>query len=223
MKPASGWLLEPKGYTLLAACRASESAYEFPFNGKENNGALTYWMLNSLRQIGPGLTYKILHDRILSKVHSQFQLQTPQLQGEGNREVFGSEHVRPNYAVVVMQVEETKDLIMLGAGQAHGLRKGAQFLIYPPDIDFTKIKLRLAQAEVIELGATESWAKITNELCSDSIVQGAQAVLLDTGNIRLQRSVRVLIDKDEVKVEIENSIKDNGNKFIRLAARVKTS
>jgi hypothetical protein len=46
-KVGSGWLLEPQGYVLLAACRASESAMEYPFDGEERNGALTYWLLDS--------------------------------------------------------------------------------------------------------------------------------------------------------------------------------
>lgn len=89
-KPASGWLLEPKGYTFVAACRANESAFEYPFNGTESNGALTYWMLDTLRRTGPTITYKTLHDRVLAKVHGQFEQQTPMLQGEANRRVFGS-------------------------------------------------------------------------------------------------------------------------------------
>lgn len=91
LKLGSGWLPEPKGYTLLAACRPSESAYEYAFEGTERNGALTYWLLDSLQDIGPGLSYKVLHDRIVAKVHSQFENQTPQLQGEGDRAVFGSD------------------------------------------------------------------------------------------------------------------------------------
>jgi hypothetical protein len=31
VKPAGGWLMESHAYTVLAACRASESAYEYPF------------------------------------------------------------------------------------------------------------------------------------------------------------------------------------------------
>src|SRR5581483_2778280 len=31
LKSGSGWLIEPTGYVLLAACRASESAYEYSF------------------------------------------------------------------------------------------------------------------------------------------------------------------------------------------------
>lgn len=113
VKPASGWLLELTGYTFLAACRASESAYEDCFDGKEKNGALTHWMLDSLRQASSGLTYKILHDRILAKVHGHFAVQTPQLQGEGDRAVFGSERVQPHYAVAVTSVDRRSSTVRM--------------------------------------------------------------------------------------------------------------
>ena len=100
LKPASGWLLEPSGYTFLAACRANESAYEFPFSGTESNGALTYWMLDTLRTAGSNLSYAQLHDRIVAKVHSQFAAQTPMLQGEGDVRVFGVERIPAQYAVL---------------------------------------------------------------------------------------------------------------------------
>ncbi|MGZ4864913.1 MAG: caspase family protein [Halobacteriota archaeon] len=217
VKPASGWLLEPQGYTLLAACRASESAYEFPFDGQENNGALTYWLLDSLKQIGRGLAYKTLHERILAKVHSQFEEQTPQLQGDGNREVFGSSYVRPYYAVDVLQVDVPKKQVMLGAGQAQGLRKGAQFAVYPVGTDLSQVGQRIALVEVTKLGATESWATITDNPRPDALAQGAQAVLFDPGDVRLQRAVRVLVDQAEARAQVESALQEGGSGFVRLA------
>lgn len=218
MKPASGWLLEPRGYTLLAACRASESAYEFAYNGGERSGVLSYWLLDSLKQIGPRITYKTLHERILAKVHSQFQDQTPQLQGEGNRVVFSSEQVQPRYSVLVMQVDEPKEQVMVEAGQAHGLRKGAQLAIYPPEADLTQPDQRLVLVEIVELGATESWAHITSQLRPGKILPGALAVLLDPGNIRLQRNVRVLVEQADTKAQVDQAIREGGSGFLHLAA-----
>jgi hypothetical protein len=226
VKLGSGWLLEPKGYTLLAACRASESAYEYAFDGRERNGALTYWLLDSLRQLGPGLTYKQLHDRILAKVHGQFERQTPQLQGEGDRVVFGSDRVQPQYAVNVMRVEPRKQQVLLGAGQAHGLRKRAQFVIYPPGtIDISQVDQRLALVEIVDLGAVDSWARITNKLRPDRIEQGAQAVFLEPGTSRLQRVVRPMrraqlppsIDQDGALDRFKIALKQSGTSFVRLA------
>jgi hypothetical protein len=218
VKMGSGWLLEPKGYVLLAACRASESAFEFPFNGEESHGALTYWLIDSLKKLGPALSYKMLYDQILAKVHIQFPEQTPQLQGENDRMVFGSERVQPVYAVLVMRVDISLNRIQLNAGQANGLRKGAKFAIYPSNVqDFSKLNERLALAEITELGAVESLANITNKLHQGTIEQGAQAVFLEAGNLRLQRSVTVLARAKQIKQKIENAIVNEGESFVRLA------
>lgn len=226
VKLSSGWLLEPQGYTLLAACRAQESAYEYPFSGTERNGALTYWLLDSLKQLGPGLSYKLLHDRILAKVHGQFEEQTPQLQGAGNRAVFGSDVVQPFYAVPVMRADEANRRVLLGTGQALAVGKGAQFAIYPVGTtNFSEAEKRLALVEVVELGATESWATIAKSLHNEPIEQGAQAVLLDPGTVRLQRPVR-LVERDDLPATINQraalgrvraAIEQTGSMFARLS------
>jgi len=218
VKVGSGWLLEPQGYVLLAACRASESAMEWAFDGDERNGVLTYWLLDSLKQVGPGLTYKLLHDRILAKVHSHFEEQTPQLQGEGNRVVFGSEQVQPQYAVGVMEVDAPNKRVLLSAGQAGGLRKGAQFAVYPPGVtDFTQVDERLALVEITELGAADSWAKIEKVLRPDTIEQGAQAVLLDPGTVRLRRAVRLESPEDPALKAVGSVLSQRESGFVRLA------
>jgi hypothetical protein len=187
----SGWLPQPKGYVLLAACRQNESAFEYAFNGKERNGVLTYWLLDSFYSLEPGLTYKVLHDRILAKINSQFQRQTPQLQGEGSRFIFGCESASLQYAVDVMKVEANKRLL-LNAGQAQGLRKGAHFAIYPyGTTDFTSIKQRLALAEIVELGATESWCKLIEIFSEEAIEQGYIALLVNPKSIKLVQKVRL--------------------------------
>lgn len=202
VKPGSGWLPEPKGYVLLAACRPSESAYESAFDGSERNGALTYWFLDSLKDAGPGYSYKLLHDRIVAKVHSQFENQTPQLQGEGDRAVFGTDRVQPHYAVPVMQVDELNGQLLLNAGQAQGLRKGAQLAVYPrATMDFTILEKRLALIEVSELGATDSWAKITKKFRPEPIEPGAQAVLLGAGSVSLVRKVSLVQQKLPLSVD----------------------
>ena len=101
LKIGSGWLLEPRGYTLLAAARAQESAYETLFEDGERHGVLTYWLLDTLKARVATTTYQTVYQRVLAKVHSQFDAQTPQLQGEGGRVVFGSAYLQPPLQVVV--------------------------------------------------------------------------------------------------------------------------
>ncbi|HSR11066.1 MAG TPA: caspase family protein [Thermodesulfobacteriota bacterium] len=214
----SGWLPEPKGYTLLAACRPSESAYEYPFNGKERNGALTYWLLDTMEEAGAGSSYKDLHDRIVAKVHSQFENQTPQLQGEGDKVFLGNERAQPHYAVNVMQVDQPGKRLLLGAGQAHGLRQGFRFAVYPHGADLSKVESRQALVEISQLGAADSWASITEQFSDKPIPQGAQAVLLGAGSVKLAQKVSLIrqedappgIDQDSALNAVVQVLKDNG-------------
>ncbi|NET62295.1 MAG: hypothetical protein F6K47_41175 [Symploca sp. SIO2E6] len=147
--------------------------------------------IDSLYSLEPGLTYKVLQDRILAKINSQFERQTPQLQGEGDRLVLGSDRVSLQYAVNVMQVEANQRLL-LNAGQAQGLRQGAQFAIYPyGTIDFTSVEQRLAVAEITELGATLSWSELTTVFRQEPIEQGSQALLINPRSVKLVQKIRL--------------------------------
>lgn len=225
LKLGSGWLPEPKGYVLLAACRPSESAKEFAFNGKERNGVLTYWLLDSLKQIGTGFTYKLIHDRVVAKVHSQFQQQTPQLQGEGNRVVFGSDFMQPLYAVNVIQTDLANQRILLNTGQSQALSKGTKFVIYPPgQTNFSQIDKRLALVEIVQLGATESWTRIIEKFGSTPIEEGYQAVLLDITDLCLRRKICLVyqdilpktIDQTTALKRVEDALRQNESGFLEL-------
>lgn len=216
-KLTNGWLLEPKGYTLLAACRANELAYEYPFNGKENNGALTYWLLDTLRESGPSFTYKMLSDRIVAKVHGQFAQQTPMLQGEGDVVVFGADRIQPFYAIPVLKT--SGDRVRLNAGEAQGLSKGAQLSVYPPfTTDFGDISNRIAQVEVTSVEAAEAWADVIDPPAATPIEPGAQAVLERIADINFQRNVALDIADDDVRGQMVAAIKDRGKGFVKLAA-----
>jgi hypothetical protein len=218
LKPASGWLLEPSGYTFLAACRANESAYEFPFSGTESNGALTYWMLDTLRSAGPDLSYKQLHDRVLAKVHSQFALQTPMLQGEGDVRVFGVERISAQYAVPVLQVNAAGDVVQLNAGEVQGIKVGSRFAIYPlGSADLSDPAASIAEVEVTDVGDVECFAQVVKAANSAGLDAGAQAVLQAVTDIRLQRGVLVDIADAALKQAVAKEIQTNGKGFVALA------
>jgi hypothetical protein len=201
----SGWLPATKGYVLLAACRPSESAYEYDFEGNGSNGALTYWLLKCLPILDRETTFKQLHDRIIAKIHSQFPLQTPMLEGDGNRKVFGINFANTVYAVNVMEVDLNKKRILLNTGQVHGIRKDGKFAIYPTGLtDFSKIEKRLAIVEIDERGSTNSWGKIITDFNKGIIEAGAQAVLIDPVDLRLKKSINLVY---QTNVDLNTSSK----------------
>mgnify|MGYP001813745570 CR=1 FL=1 len=203
LKPGGGWLPQPQGYTLLAACRAQEYAHEYSVAPGKRGGALTWWTLESLKQLGPGLTYRMLHNQVLPKIHSKFPQQTPQLQGGEDRTVFGSETVRPLQSVNVTEVGPEGKRVQLATGQVQAVTKGAQFAVYPEGTEnFRQVEQRLALVEIDDLGATSSWAKLVKSFGRGEMALGDRAVLLDPGKIRLRRRV-MLVSQEEIPPEID--------------------
>ncbi len=122
------------------------------------------------------------------------------LQGESDRTFFGNNLVSLQLTVPVIQVDLEENLVQLNAGHAHGLRKKAEFAIYPLGTgDFTQTERRLALVQITRLGAVNSWATITQMLGEskiEDIENGAPALLLYP-NAQLVRKVRLVLPKEE--------------------------
>lgn len=178
-----GWLTKPKDYVFLAACRPSEVAFEYNVDGTNRHGALTYWMINTLTSSSPGLTYRMLYDRINALIQSRFrEQQTPMLVGDGDRAIFGSENITYQYAITVFEVSEADGKptrVKLSAGTATGLGRGAQFAIYPLGAtDLSQKEAQIAIVEIKEALVSHSWADVITTLREGKIEQGTQAVML---------------------------------------------
>ncbi|MBV9924331.1 MAG: caspase family protein [Acidobacteria bacterium] len=187
------WVPEMDSVLLLAACRANEVANETEFAEGERNGALTYWLLDSLKQVGSGLTFKMLHDRILGKVRAQFPSQTPQLHGDGARVVFDVNRAPRPASVRVLEVDRARYRLKLEAGKAQGVGAGSNFAVYAAQAaDFTNAAERLALASVTSVEATTSWAELADGGDLSSVEEGAQAILLDAGALKLRGRIRLV-------------------------------
>ncbi|MEG4404123.1 caspase family protein [Microcoleus sp. MON2_D5] len=198
----NGLLPEPKGYTLIAACREHEFAYEKVFEGTERNGALTYFLLKALRQHGTEISVEDVFDKISNQVHKEFVRQTPMLMGETDRTFFGGQSVGASRKVPVMKVDINKNRVQLQMGQASGIKKGAKFDIFKfRTRDFKDSENRIATAKVVELGASDCWAEVTqlfgfrtinNKLAEGMLEIGSPAVYLGPG-LKQIRKVRLLL------------------------------
>ena len=194
---SSGWLPNKDDYVFLAACRPSEYAYEYAVNGGQRNGALTYWMMDTLTSSTSVLTYKSLYSRLKGMIQSKFPQQLPMLMGNGDREVFGDKrHYKP-YTVSVTGVNLARQEITLDAGLAQGLSKGTRFAIYPFNCDDLADKTQqMAIAELTDnLQADKSTAKILDAAAGGievkgEIQPGSEAVMV-AAPVDLIRKVRL--------------------------------
>ena len=219
---AGGWLPDPDGYTLLAGCRASELAREYRAPNGKRQGALSYWLWHTLQS--PGLNWEMVHQQVIARVHGANPSQTPQLQGAGDRAVFGGAALTLPIGVNVLEV--TGDRLRLNIGQAGGAGLGAQYFVYRNGVtDFKQTEQRLAVVELTEVMEVESWARIVRRLDDAvSIEPGAQALLFDPGKGQ-QRTVQWVRDgKAPADVEeaalagLTAAIKQFESRFVRLGA-----
>jgi hypothetical protein len=227
----SGWLPQPEGYVLLAACRDFEGAREAHLSGSWQSGVFTYYLLKTLYQMPPESTYRMVYHRVRAKVHAHFAGQTPQLEGEHDRVVFGSNLLEQTYAVNVLSVQPREGsaeyILEVDAGQLHTLQEGAQFWVYPNPVRVSsaiEAEQRLASIEISELGSVWSRAVVSAD-DARRLQAGDQAVLIAAGPLRLSHKVRVVpqsirfptIDQDRPLRETMALIKQYNGAFIRLA------
>ncbi|MGD1701676.1 caspase family protein [Dapis sp. BLCC M229] len=202
---ANGLLPEPQDYTLIAACRDNEFAFEDVFEGTERNGALTYFMLKALQEFGTELSTEDLFNRISNFVHNCFERQTPMLIGETKGTFFGGQSVVSSPTPTVMDVDVAKNRIKIQVGQANGFKKGAEFEIFKfRTRNFQDSQNKVATVKIVELGASDSWAEVTelhnirtinNDLKSGMIEIGSPAVFLSPGVKQIRKVAIILPEK----------------------------
>ncbi len=219
-----GWLPQSRDYVVLSACRPSETAYEAAFEGRPC-GAFTYWLLDAMEDIGPSLTYKRLHARVLAKVHSQFPYQTPQLDGESQAIVLGCDRApRPGMAEVVEAAEDNRRF-MIEPGCDVGLKPGARLAIYNGSAsEPIQADRRLAVAEVERTDSSAPRARVLRRFAQGSIKPGNRAVLLEQRPLRLCRTVRLVQRHEDASPQrktafehLERTLREQGGSLLEMA------
>lgn len=184
-----GFVNEPYGYVLFAACRPQEMAIEAKFDTLPR-GALSYWFFRLLERAEPGMTYRRLYEMLLARIQGQFVCQTPLLEGERDRRLFGRDAgVRPRGVPVdALDEQAPGERIRLRSGAAQGLGAGARVVVLAPEAPVGEG--RLAMGEVCELAAATAWVRISEREKGARPPQvGDEAVVVDPGELRLKRPV----------------------------------
>lgn len=176
---ASGWLPLGSGYVLLAACAAEQGAYELEHlegGAPQRNGAFTFFLTQEIGQARGQTTYLDIWERVASRVTGRFMKQTPHIEGQRDRLVFGVEDFAPMRYLLVESREGEE--VRLKGGAVHGLSVGSRLEIYPAgtkrvaDVDGG----RLGLVEVSSVGSVGSHARIIEENGAVAIDANARAV-----------------------------------------------
>ncbi|KAI1378451.1 caspase domain-containing protein [Hypoxylon crocopeplum] len=126
MRP--NWLINPDGYTILAACRPSEKAKEVTVN-KQKHGALSYFLLRAfIKQGRVGGRQQQIYAYLCARFRETCPKQKPMLYG--NKSLWFFEESRHAIDAISIPVFKNESgLFQLEAGQAHGVCDGDQFAL----------------------------------------------------------------------------------------------
>lgn len=167
-------------HVLLAGCRDGELSHEMwveedEQGGRRRHGALTYHLVRALAQMPPDrkLTYAELHTIVKAQVMLRYASQTPQCEGDREREVFGG--LRPARDALLAVRVQGEEAIVEG-GLPHGLSVGAELAVYPPETRrVADAGPPLAALIVVHAGSIESRCRI--EPAGTALPAGARAAI----------------------------------------------
>jgi hypothetical protein len=197
------WLLEPHGYTFLAACSAFQRANEYQFTEKVH-GALTYYLVDALRSGPSRMPLSALHTRICANVQSHFAGQTPILDGEDGTPLFSIEEARRVHYIRVSGVNDTNNQVELDHGGLHGVCQGAEYSIFSNDDSSNSGFLaRILVTKVLGLKSVATFIH-TDESDEKAVRPGFRASLLKQAPEKVA-AVR-LVAQDQTAVNLERKI-----------------
>ena len=179
----SGWAPVGSRYVMIAACRDEQTASEYPpqaGSADEVHGCMTYYLHQELMTAGPGTTYRDVFNPARRRVGLMYPDQTPQLEGNCDRVVFGLVDLAPAHFLEV--TARAGELATLDGGLAHAVRIGASYEIYPPGTKQREgPEARVGLVEMTAVGGLTSDARIVAESAPGAIAAGCRAFELDPG------------------------------------------
>lgn len=170
----SGWLPLGLRYTLLAACRSDQQACELPPEEGPIHGALTRALLDTLKEMSPGATWREVYERVKPRVLDRFRDQEPQLEGDWDREVFGTGRCEP---MLYVPVRARGGRGLLEAGASCGVKKESIWAVYPPGTRAAEAGVEpIGLLQVTEVRAVTSDVRVLEEVRPGALAEGGRAV-----------------------------------------------
>ncbi|HEX5707018.1 MAG TPA: caspase family protein [Pyrinomonadaceae bacterium] len=169
-----------QNYAAISGCAPEQLSYEVGVpvaNGRmRKQGVMTFSLVQVLR-VKPASTYRELREKLPTAVGDMgYNYQTPQVEGDLDRYVFGGADERARPYARVLNV--STDSVTVNLGTVHGVRKDAFISLYKPEA--TKLQGaedRVAVAQVVTSNPFSSVAKVTE---ASGAVSTASKVVLAT-------------------------------------------
>ena len=148
-------------------------------------GYLTFYLIEELKNAKPDTSYRELMEKVRRQVAAEKPTQTPQIEGDANRFVFGGISSRAENFIKISEVRNRQITIAAGAMQA--ITEGAIVAIYDKtQSSFQTSNGKIAEARVLQVEANKAVAEIITQRREVSPTDKAVIAGIDLGATNLR-------------------------------------
>lgn len=118
-------------YVLISACLAKQTAFEYLKSSGQEQGALTHFLTDAIRNSPEGVTYRDVMDKVRGSVQLYFPNQEPQIEGTTLDNFVFNDGASVAQSYILAQPVGSKG-VRLDAGQLSGLTVGSTVAVFAP-------------------------------------------------------------------------------------------
>jgi hypothetical protein len=187
---SEGSMMPPgSDYVVISAAQADQIAtqkYCFEECGSDKEpvvfGLLTYYLIDELKNSRGNVSYRELMQNVSRKVEAERPSQTPLLEGDDRRTVFGNLAQSKDTYLRITSVEG--QTFKLGAGAIQGITVGSIVSIYDPATEDFDSAAKKATGRVTAVTATTSTVQLPGQVANLTISDKAIAASTDLTSSR---------------------------------------
>ena len=115
---------------IISGCKSEQTSADALIRDGYFAGALSYNLIQNLKKAPPDISYRELMERVVRDVNSQNYTQIPQIEGDMDRPLFGTQ-ISGAVSTPFLLVQSVQgDRVSLNAGRAQNVTKGSIYSVY---------------------------------------------------------------------------------------------
>ena len=148
-------------FAVFSAASPRQMAKEtFDVDGRTRVGSLSYAIARALPKAGPGTTNRAFFAAITRSLSGKVSSQTPQMEGDADRQLFSNRLTQQLPYVVVDSV--AAEGVILGGGSLLGLNAGTRLAVHPLGTSSPDASSALANIRVLDSSPTRARAEVVS-------------------------------------------------------------
>ena len=190
---------------VISAASADQLNYETKDEHQQGVGSLTYAFSKAISQINGEINYKILFEKIKNDIQGWKPIQTPQIEGNTEQQVFGGKFIKSGELIQIDKWINDKT-IAIPRGAIHSIATGAKFRLFPVDVlDYNKIPAA-ATGEITAVSMAKSTGTLSEPVKDKNTVY---KVIFDSKSFGdMNVAVKIQLKEAAIANGIRNKLKE---------------